>query len=550
MSTVTTTDLQETIQLLPGYDPYDQAGDCWFDEEAARYHIAFIEQCCTFSQGSKAGQPFVMADWERAIVANGYGWKRPDGMRRYRVILVIIARGNGKSEFGAALVCKSLFLEDDPPEPGGHIFSAAGKRSQTQYVFDPVCTMIRNCSEMNSRAEIFGGQTKSGARSVVVGKRAYYPMSRETHTGTEHGGAPHFAVADEVHAHLDRRLITAIETGMIKRSQPLLFAISTPDFDRPDSPCNEMHEYARKVRDNEVTDPTFLPVLFENDKDADYTDPEVWRAANPMMGITLQQQDLSALCEKAKSNLAFRNDFKRLHCCIQTDAGESVIPVEQWDACQGDLPSDLPGRSCWCGLDLGATQDLTAFAAAYPLDDGRLACEFLIWVPRQQVVDRAQRSQHAYANWVEQGFLIETPGASVDYSRVRADINAFAAGHNMQELAVDKMFQGAGLLADLEEQDGLPAFEHRQGMISMAMPSQAFHKHVVDRTLLHDGNPVIRWMIGNLIARFDHFENWMPDKKRSGDKIDGVVALIMAVGRAMGGETAGDFYNSNEVRTV
>jgi len=209
MTLVTTNyELQKLIRMLPGYDPFAQAGDCYFDEKAAQFRIDFIQECCTFTQGEKAGQPFILEPWEKAIVANMYGWKHPSGLRRYRMVFVLVARGNGKSEMCAALICVGLFVPDDLPEPGGHVFSAAGKRDQTRYVFDPVCYMIRHSPEMSERARIY-------KQAINVGTRTYFPMCRETHTGTEHGGAPAFAVADEVHAHLDRRLITAIETGMV-----------------------------------------------------------------------------------------------------------------------------------------------------------------------------------------------------------------------------------------------------------------------------------------------------------------------------------------------
>jgi phage terminase large subunit-like protein len=536
-------ELERLIRSLPGYDPYDQAGDCWFDEAEAQFRIGFIETHCSFTQGIMAGQPFRMLDWEKAVCANMWGWKRPDGLRRYRVVLVIIGRGNGKSEWAAAEICSSMFVPDHPPEPGGHVYSLAGKKDQTIYVSGPVRTMIRANPELNSKATV-------QEKAVVVAGRPYWALSREVHTGTGHGGAPAFAVADELHAHIDRRLIHAVETGMPKRKQPLFLCISTADFERPESPCNQMQDYAQKVCDNTIEDPTFLPALFVADKEDDWTSPATWAKANPSMGVTIQEGDLAALCSKAKADPAFENEFKRLHCNIRTDASSVLIGIEQWDACKGVLPA-LSGKRCWCAVDLGATSDLTAFAAAYLLDDDRVGLEFRVWVPEKIVRDREQRGNPQYATWCRQGFMTMTPGAVVDYAKVEADIVAFAEEREMQELAADTLFQGAQLIQNLVEGHGLPAFEHRQGHYGMALPMRTFMEQVNQGKILHDGNPVARWGISNLVGTQDAAGNWKPDKKKSTDKIDPVVAAVMAVGRAVTGDRPqADYYDAHPVRGV
>jgi phage terminase large subunit-like protein len=440
-------------------------------------------------------------------------------------VFILVGRGNGKSELAAALTCDALFIPEDPPEPGGHVYSAAAKREQTRYVFEPICQMIRNCPEMDSRAQIY-------KNSIVVGTRSYYPMSRETHTGTEHGGAPAFAVADEVHAHLDRKLINAIETGMIKRSQPLLVAISTSDFEREGSPCNQMHDYGSKVRDNLVTDPTFLPAIFEATKEDDWTTPATWRKANPNLGVTIEEDDLRQLCEKAKADPPFENEFKRLHCNIRTEQSERLLPVERWDACKGELP-DLSKKSCWCGLDPGATSDFTAFLAVFPLEPGLYAVVPRFWLPEATARKRRERLGTTYQVWERQDALTLTPGNEIDYRRITQDIAAFSEQHAIQEVAVDALFQGHQVLTDLRDEHGLNAFEHQQGWKHMAIPTRTWIEHVGEKKIVHDGNPVMRWMVSNLMGRLDRAGNVLPDKEKSGDKIDGVVACIMALGRAV-----------------
>lgn len=524
MSVLVAEDLKELIRILPGYDPYAQGKGYFFDPAAAQRRIDFIETCCTFTQGITAGQRFLMEPWEKAICANAYGWRDEiTGLRRYKEVFCMVGRGNGKSEFAAALLCGGLFQEDTPPEPGGYIYSAAGTRDQSKYVFDPVTRMIRQCPQMDSRAMIY-------ANSVVVGARSYHPMSREVHTGTQHGGAPAFSVIDELHAHTDGRLLRAIRSGMIKRKQPLLIVITTSDFERPDSPCNAMHDLSSKVRDNIVQMPTLLPAIYEADREDDWTDAETWAKANPSLGVTISARDLEALCKQAQAEPAFENEFRRLHCNIRTEQAERVIPLADWDACRGDVPK-LTGLTCLCGLDLGAVKDLTAFVAAFKLENGRVALACRVWAPEDAVKARTLRGDPSYATWVRGGLMTQTPGAEVDYDWVRRDINAFHKDHPIAELAVDRLFQGAQLVQQLREKDGLMAFEHGQGSYGMGLPFRVFCESINTRTLLHDGNPVLRWAISSLVAKIDEAGTMKPDKKRASDKIDPAVAAIMAVGR-------------------
>ncbi len=191
---ITNRQLDKIIQELPGYDPVKTRGDCTFNHQAARDAIDFIQECCTFTQGAKAGEPFILETWQKAIVANLWGWRRPDGTRRYREVLLFIGRGNGKSELAAAIICAVLFLDE---EPGAQLYSAAAKRDQTHFIFDPVRKMIQACPEMKDQATVY-------KNSIVVRDRVYKTISREA--TSEHGGSTHFAVVDELHAQPDRDL--------------------------------------------------------------------------------------------------------------------------------------------------------------------------------------------------------------------------------------------------------------------------------------------------------------------------------------------------------
>ncbi len=251
MSKLIDYELQKLIRMLPGYDPFAQAGDCYFDEKAAQYVIDFVEKCCTHVKGELAGTPLLLERWEKAFFANLYGWKRPDGMRRYREAFVFIARGNAKTTLGAAVVNIGLFLDD---EPGAELYSAAAEREQARLCFEITAGMIRNEPEMLSRAEIL-------KYAIVVGDKSYKALSAEA--GTKHGFNAQLIVIDELHAHKTPELTEVLMTGTGKRRQPLVVHLTTSDYEREGSICNNKHDYASKVRDDVINDPAFLPVIYE-----------------------------------------------------------------------------------------------------------------------------------------------------------------------------------------------------------------------------------------------------------------------------------------------
>ena len=242
--------LIQIIQQLPGYDPVATPGNCTFDHQAARNAIEFIEECCTFTQGAKAGEPFILETWEKAIVALTFGWKRPGGARRYREVLLFLGAATARVSlpWRSFATCFSWMRSPAPsciPQPA--------KRDQTHFIFDPVRKMIQACPEMKEQATIF-------KNSIVVSDRVYKTISREA--TSEHGGSTHFAVVDELHAQPDRDLVDVLYTSTIKRDNPLILYVTTSDFERPGSICNEKHDYGCKVRDGVIEDPSFLPAIY------------------------------------------------------------------------------------------------------------------------------------------------------------------------------------------------------------------------------------------------------------------------------------------------
>lgn len=535
-------DLQRIVRSIPNYDPFAQAGDCYFDENEAMFAIEFIETCCTFSQGEKAGEEFKLEDWQKAIVGNLFGWRRADGTRRYRKMLLFLGRANGKSELAAAIICFVLFMDQ---EAGAQLYSAAAKRDQARFVFDPVKKMVLACPAMSSRATVF-------KRSIVVDDRSYSTISREA--TTEHGGSTHLAVVDELHAQPDQELLDVIETSMIKRREPLLIMTTTSDYER-ESICNNEHDYAKRVAANSldsgvgINDMAYLPVIYEATLEDDWESPEVWQKANPNIGVSIAEEKLRQLARKAKEMPTFLNTFLRLHLNVRTAQETLLIPMDQWDTCGGSLDLEpLKGQQCWGGLDLSTVKDLSALSWVFR-GDGDYTAIMRFFCPRDEAMKR-DKAGVPYMTWARQGLITLTDGNSIDYRTIRKQINDDAEIYKVQEIGFDP-YNASHLVTELGEEDGFTMVEVRQGMLSMSPPTKELLRLLQQGNFRHGGNAVLRWNAANVSGKMDASENVRPDKQTSNEKIDGVVAAIVGLSRAMvAGEKPGAWYDTHEVRTL
>ncbi len=537
-------DLAKTIQLIPGYDPVATAAEGeWFDEESALVAIGFIEDCCTFTQGRgvhwHAGQRFKLEPWQKAIIANLFGWKRVDGTRRYREFLLFIARKNGKSELAAALVCLMLFCTPIDDEPGAQLYSAAAKHGQTEHVFKPVTMMIQQEPELLKRAELF-------KFSITSAGKSYKAICAEGRT--QHGGSTQFAVIDELHAQRTRELFDVLKTSTVARQQPLLAYLTTSDYEREGSICNTVHDYAMKVRDGIIEDSSFLPVVYQAEEGDDITDPETWKKANPNLGVTITEEKLAALCKRALEEPEFENEFKRLHLNIRTQQAFRWMPMHKWDACDGPIDlAMLKGRPCWGGLDLASTIDLASLVLAFDLEPDIVLLPFF-WCPEETAEIRERKDRQPYLTWSRQGLVTLTPGASIDYRYIRKQANELSKEYKIQEIGFDP-WNATHICQQLAEEDGIEMVEFRQGLVSMNAPMKQLMKLVIDGTIRHGGHKVLRWNMNNLAARTDASDNVRPDKEHSFEKIDGAVAAIMAVGMlTAGGGAVVSPYETGNVR--
>jgi phage terminase large subunit-like protein len=519
------------------------AAEFHFDEAAADLAVAFFERLLTHVKGEWAGEAFLLQAWQQdEIIRPLFGWKRADGTRRYRVAYIEIPRKNGKSTLSAGIALFMLYMDD---EPGAEVFSAASDRDQAAIVYDLAKTMVEASSHLLSRSEVY-------KRSIVVpaSKSVYRVLSADA--PTKHGLNASAVIFDELHAQPNRELWDVLLTSTGSRRQPLVVAITTAGFDR-ESICWEQHEYARQVLEGIIQDDTFFAYIRAAGEDDDWLDEEVWKKANPGLGVTIKLDYLRTEAERAKQAPGYANTFQRLHLDLWTSQETRWLPMETWDRCGVEIDlAGLEGRECYGGLDLATTSDLAAFLLDFPpVEDGGPHIWLPhFWIPRANMIDRARRDRVPYDLWVRQGLITATEGNAIDYAFIAKDVEELGKRFNIREIAFDRW--GAFQMSQQLEGIGFSMIAFGQGFVSMSPPMAELLRLVLDEKLRHGGNPVLRWMADNLAVSQDPAGNVKPDKKKSREKIDGIVAGLMALDRAVrhGQGEPGSVYEERGLRLL
>lgn len=510
----------ELIQLIPVYDPINTAGDCWFDSESAENAVGFFRDNLCFIEGEKAGQPFELELWQQSIIINLFGWKRPDGTRRYREAFIFVSRKNGKTPLAAGIINYVAFCDG---EPGAQIYSSAGEREQAALVFRHASGMIYRNPELVKRSKIY---RSFKSIEFYSGATIYKALSADA--DTKHGLNAHLVINDELHIQPNRDLVDTLETSTASRRQPLIIHITTAGFDKH-TICYEKYDYACKVRDGIINDTKMLPIIYETEEGDDWTDEKVWYKANPNLGISVSLDYLRSACKEAQDIPAKENTFKRLHLNIWTEQETRWLSMDKWRQCEC-IDYDLTGCTGFAGLDLSSNKDITAFVMVFDID-GRYFVLPRFWIPKDNAHDREKRDGVPYIQWAKDGYIRMTPGNVIDYETVISDIMKDFEKYKIRNTAFDRFafesirqrFLNLGV-----EQDKFISFG--QGYVSMSQPMKETEKLILSGNMVHNNNPVLTWMASNVAVSQDAAGNVKPDKARSKEKIDGVVALIMAVG--------------------
>jgi phage terminase large subunit-like protein len=498
-----------------------------FSSERADRALRFISNL-THTKDKWAGVPFNPRPWQVAIIRELFGRMRADDQTRraYRTCYIEVPRKNGKSEIAAALALYGLIGDG---VQGAEVYSAAADREQAALVFNVAAQMVRNDPVLSARLKIIDSQKR-----IVDHKTGSFYRAISAEAYSKHGFNASMVIYDELHAAPNRELWDVLTTSMGARSEPMVLAITTAGYDRH-SICWEQHWYARQILDGIVTDPAFYPVIYAAPDDADWTDEAVWTAANPALQDFRDIDEMRALAHKAKEIPALQNTFRRLYLNQWTEQSERWIDMAAWDACPSsswlELRERYKGKPCFGALDLSSRTDLTAMVLAFEDPDDGMTLVPFFWVPEEGAAKRSRTDRVPYEQWIRDGLITATSGNVVDQGFIREDINRLAKVYKLKELAFDPW--NATKLAVELDQDGIKIVEMRQGFRSLSEPTKHLGALVTGKTLRHGAHPVLRWMASNMVVRQDPNGNLSPDKSKVTERIDGIVAAIMAIGVAL-----------------
>jgi phage terminase large subunit-like protein len=474
----------------------------------------------THTKGPFAGQPFRLRPWqEKKIIRPLFKIDRRTGKRQHRMCLLMMPRKNGKTELLAALAIDGLLFDG---EIGAEVYSAAADKDQAALAFNVAAQMIRNDPELLARCDILDSQKR-----IVDHKTGSFYRAISAEAYSKHGFNASRVLYDELHAAPNRELWDVLTSSTGARAQPLTIAISTAGYDRH-SILYELYAHAKNVAKTPALDPAFLPILFEAPDDADWTDEQVWRRANPALGDFRSLEEMRAACARAKEIPAQEQAFRRLYLNQWTEQASRWIGLDAWDRCQVPIArATLRGRRCFIGLDLSTTTDLTAAVAVFP-DGDRFDVLPHFFVPADRIAIRSTRDRVPYTEWARAALLTATPGPVVDYDYIRRLLLEWDQEFDVQVVAYDP-WNATDVISRLEKVDGFTCAKVRQGFASLSAPSKLLEKAIVGQQLRHDGHPILRWNIGNMSVESDAAGNIKPSKDLSTERIDGGYALIMAI---------------------
>ena len=516
----------DNIRKLKKYKPTKfKLKSSAYDKSAADYAVAFIENLC-HTKGTWAGKPFELIDWQEQIIRDLFGTLKPNGYRQFNTAYIEIPKKQGKSELAAAV---ALLLTCGDGEERAEVYGCAADRQQAAIVFDVAADMVRMCPALSKRVKILASQK----RLIYTPTNSFYQvLSAEAYS--KHGFNIHGIVFDELHTQPNRKLFDVMTKGSgDARMQPLYFLITTAGTDTH-SICYETHQKAKDIIEGRKIDPTFYPVIYGADESDDWTDPKVWKKANPSLDITVGIDKVKAACDSAKQNPGEENAFRQLRLNQWVKQAVRWMPMEKWDKCAFAVDEDeLEGRVCYGGLDLSSTTDITAFVLVFPPLDNEDKYIILpyFWIPEDNLTLRVNRDHVPYDVWERHGYLQTTEGNVVHYGFIEQFIERLGERFNIREIAFDRW--GAVQMVQNLEGMGFTVVPFGQGFKDMSPPTKELMKLVLEQKIAHGGHPVLRWNMDNIYIRTDPAGNIKADKEKSTEKIDGAVATIMALDRAI-----------------
>jgi phage terminase large subunit-like protein len=497
------------------------------DERAVRF-IGNLTHTGDFS-----GEPFKLRPWQEKPVRQIFGTIRPDGLRQYRRVFMALPRKQGKTELAAAML---LYLLLGQGKTGQSIYSASGDRAQAALIFRAAAQMIRNDKRLSQLCLVYDGYKRIEFQPAG---NTYEALSSDA--PLKHGLGPSAVLFDELHVLPNRELFRVLTTGFGARREPLTICITTAGWDRH-SLCYEQWQYAERVRDGLIKDSTFLPVIWAAKPEDDWTAEKTWRKAMPALGDFCSLEFIEDECRRAKELPREENTFRQLFLNQWTQQATRWLSIERWSNLAGEInPAELAGAPCFAGLDLSQTRDLSAVALVWVKPDQTFKVMFRFWAPEDGIWRKEPGNDELYEEWARQGFLTLTPGEVIDYQRIEEDLVELFRGQDLRGLWADK--QGAlQLCLRLRDVHGIPGVQFlTQNYLNLNDPARELERRILAGTMEHDGNPVAAYCVGNAVIRTNSTGLILPDKAQATGRIDGVAALIDAIG---GIRLSGDLTNS------
>lgn len=500
-----------------------EGGDYYFDEKEASRPCWFIENL-THTKGELAGRAIHLEPWQCFLLTTLFGWKAKAGNRRFRSAYVEVGRGNGKSTLLSGI---GLFCLCADHEPGAEVYSFATTREQAKIVFGDAQTMARGNRALQ---EAYGLEVTAHALYVPATNSTFQAKSAEG--STLDGLNTHLAIIDELHAHKKRDVFDVVETSLGKRRNSLMVSITTAGVDRTGI-CYEQRTLVTKILSGSLQDESYFGIIYTLDPDDDWKSDKALAKANPNWGVSVRPEVIRALQAKAIATPSAENNFKTKHLDVWCNADVGWMDMKAWDACADESldESDFDGEPCWLGLDLASTSDMTAKVKIFQRKIDGSSHYYLFgdyWLPRT-AIERGVNSQ--YQGWEYLGYLHVCEGPVTDFAEIRDSILEDCGRYSVQSVAYDP-FQAVQLSKELSD-DGVPMVLCKQTVANLSDPMKQFQALVLDHRLHFNGDPVLTWMVSNVVCHVDVKENIYPRKDAPENKIDGVVAGIMALSRAL-----------------
>lgn len=496
-----------------------------YDKKKADRAVTFIENLC-HTKGKWAGTPFWLLPWQEQLIRDIFGIVKPDGNRQFRTAFVEICKKVGKSELAAAVALYLLYADN---EPSAEVYGAAADRQQASIVFDVAKQMVEMSPALMKRSKLMGA-----TKRIVNYSNAGYYQVLSAEVGGKHGFSVSGLVFDEIHTQPNRQLYDVLTKGSSDaRQNPLHFIITTAGNDRH-SIAYELHTKAVDILEGRRVDPTFYPVVYGLKDDEDWEDEANWYKVNPSLGYTVDIERLRDAYREAKQNPADEITFKWLRCNMWVSSTVAWIPDAIY--MRGNEPIDmdaLAGRDCYAGLDLSSTGDITALVLIFPPRDEEEKYVLLpyFWIPEETIPRRVKANSVPYDIWEKQGYIMSTEENVIHYDFIEKFIMDLSEKYHILEIAVDR-WNATQMIQNLEG-EGFTIVPFGQGFSSMSAPTKEFYRLLMEGRIIHGGNPVLRWMAGNVVIDTDPAGNIKVTKAKSKEKIDGIVAAIMALDRCI-----------------